>query len=596
MSASGPSSVPMDIDTPVETGEGQAGSSIMGALAASVAPFHTYPKQPFASIEYLGPVSHPSAILKIITQEDINTCLNSTEKTVEARSIDMRYKPGDLYAIPVKGLKVPSQKLLLKVVRKKRRPQERDTEHGARTTTSPSRKGKQREGTENGIFTAEVVGPLTQTIRFKSMGDWHYTPDQQGRTAQIIGAMRDLDYDAILEYSVPPLDETFVEPVSPSGQDGDDPMEGSSGTTQLYRSLLDLQALPVFSDRRVPLIWNYKNHTQAYVEDYEDKRTGETKQRYVNRARHVAYTIPIIGHNSKNVPKEPVKGLMDKLKKADQRIMEKMRNLLAERPVWLRHVLLRQFSEADRRVIILSKAYFPAFVYTFGAGPFWKCLVRYGYDPRHHVEARLYQRIYFYLNVTRIGPRGHAYHSPPPDDDDEEDGGKAKTGSNITTQAERKSQWEAQQERLIAEGKRPPFDPDQDYIFDGKILQRDVPDFQLCDITDPLIRKYIDDPALVGDKCAAHDGWYKPAAYALIKALTRIKFTHIRDNDEPAPDSICFQAIEDFEAAMLEGKSGEGGSRMADDDDDEEHEEEDEGDEDEEEDEGGEGGDDAGEE
>ena len=79
---------------------------------------------------------------------------------------------------------------------------------------------------------------------------------------------------------------------------------------------------------RVADAWcSYKNHTQAFVEDYEDQITGETKQRYVNRSRHVAYSIPVIAHSTEGIPMEPVKGLMDKLKKADQRILDKMKEV-----------------------------------------------------------------------------------------------------------------------------------------------------------------------------------------------------------------------------------------------------------------------------
>lgn len=52
--------------------------------------------------------------------------------------------------------------------------------------------------------------------------------------------------NAILEYAVPPFEETYNEPVTP-------PADGSVLDKDLaYRSLLDLQPIPVFSDRRLP--------------------------------------------------------------------------------------------------------------------------------------------------------------------------------------------------------------------------------------------------------------------------------------------------------------------------------------------------------
>lgn len=50
--------------------------------------------------------------------------------------------------------------------------------------------------------------------------------------------------DAILDYSVPPLDEHYIEPI----MDPEDP-------SIPFRSLLDLQPTPIFSERRIPPVW-----------------------------------------------------------------------------------------------------------------------------------------------------------------------------------------------------------------------------------------------------------------------------------------------------------------------------------------------------
>jgi general transcription factor 3C polypeptide 5 (transcription factor C subunit 1) len=80
--------------------------------------------------------------------------------------------------------------------------------------------------------------------------------------------------------------------------------------------------------------------------------------------------------------------------------------------------------------------------------------------------------------------------------------------------------WALEQQRLLEAGLREPRDPKYDliplqplhltslangyrreHIFDGQVLHRDKPDYQLCDIEDPLIKRYIDDPRLITDKC-----------------------------------------------------------------------------------------------
>lgn len=58
-------------------------------------------------------------------------------------------------------------------------------------------------------------------------------------------------------------------------------------------------------------------------------------------------------------------------------------------------------------------------------------------------------------------------------------------------------------EDLLTERKLRPNQADDSkaHLFDGQEIHRGKPDFQLCDITDPLIRKYIDDPNLRTDTC-----------------------------------------------------------------------------------------------
>ena len=100
--------------------------------------------------------------------------------------------------------------------------------------------------------------------RLVAMADWHYTPNPNGRISQLVGSLRDLncrslDHDscqltqaldnAILDYSVPPLEEVYTESV-PLPENGE-PFDKDS----TFRSLLDLQPTPIFSDRRLPQVY-----------------------------------------------------------------------------------------------------------------------------------------------------------------------------------------------------------------------------------------------------------------------------------------------------------------------------------------------------
>jgi general transcription factor 3C polypeptide 5 (transcription factor C subunit 1) len=122
--------------------------------SGSRAPFRNYPKHTYTSLEYPGPVSHPTAILRLIDQQDINDCFNAP--LAMNKMLDMKYRKDDRYGVPVKGARVGSAKLLLKVTRKRRR----------RRVVEGEDNGVENED-EKGVFKSDIIGPITQTVRFR---------------------------------------------------------------------------------------------------------------------------------------------------------------------------------------------------------------------------------------------------------------------------------------------------------------------------------------------------------------------------------------------------------------------------------------------
>lgn len=72
----------------------------------------------------------------------------------------MRYRMGDRAGVPVRGTRVPTSKLLLKIKRRRRKGAESDAEGGAEG-------GGKGKGREQGVFVAEIVGSVAQTVRFR---------------------------------------------------------------------------------------------------------------------------------------------------------------------------------------------------------------------------------------------------------------------------------------------------------------------------------------------------------------------------------------------------------------------------------------------
>ncbi|KAK8869733.1 hypothetical protein IAR55_000301 [Kwoniella newhampshirensis] len=502
---------PYPEDTPIleeaeeEINFPQASSS----STALIAPYRYLPKHAYASIEYPGPVSHPTSILKVVNQSDIDECFNGPSGSNPV--LEIRYR-GDQPGGPVRGHRASSQKLLLKVVRRRRKG-----------------KGREKEG-EEGVFTAEVVGSVAQTVRFRSMADWHWAPNPEGETATLLRSLKELDYNAILDYSFPPINETFLE----ENPDSTDP-------EIRYRSLLDFQPTPLFTTRNLPYLYNFKMPNQAVEEEVYDRRTGQLRRRYVNRGR-VAGVGPIsVPHDQAlgDVPKEPTNIIKNRMEDLDSQLIQRLRDLFDERPVWMRHSLLGQLAEEDRREVLRIKSYIPSVAYIMGTGPFWKCLVKFGYDPRIDSESRRYQRIFFYPNKRTI--RNPLNVDPAEEDDDD----KAK------------GWWMAEQERRVENKERPPVVPKKAHVFDGQYLHRERGDYQLCDVTDPLIAKYINEPSRLLSVCSPISGWYPPSLFTLIKTLVRIKYMYMWETSQPAPDDLCYGAIEDYERGMLVPDDGD---------------------------------------
>ncbi|KAL0254021.1 hypothetical protein I308_101400 [Cryptococcus tetragattii IND107] len=469
------------------------------------------PKQPYTAIEYPGPVSQPAAILAYAPQDDINACFNAPP--AHPAGLQLRFR-GDAPGPPLRGHSVPSQKLLMKIVKRRRKTAATDAEQG--------------------VFRAEMVGTVNHTVRFVSMADYQWTPDPKGPTASLIDSLKALDYNAILSYSFPPLAEEYIEPRSDAT---DQPR---------FRSKLDLQPLPIFSTRNLPPVYNFKMPPQAVPVDVPHPITGRIRTRYANNTREHGLAPHIIQHDHTlgDVPREPNVIVQGKMSRLNQDLLQKLRQAFEKRPVWVKQSLLAQFSEEEQGEMKREKAYFPSVAYVINTGVYSKCLVKYGYDPRLDIESRKLQHIFFYAHKKTVKNPMNTH----PENDEEAD--------------RREGWWEEEQARLIAEGKRPPIDPTKANIFDGQYLHKAKADYQLCDITDPFIMRYIDDTSHLSTTCTLKSGWYTFPWISLIKALVRAKYMYMLETGLPAPDAICNTVIEEYGKGKMDG-GGEPGRRGA---------------------------------
>ena len=70
------------------------------------------------------------------------------------------------------------------------------------------------------------------------------------------------------------------------------------------------------------------------------------------------------------------------------------------------------------------------------------------------------------------------------------------------------------------------MDERRSHIFDGETVTSETAAFQLCDITDPMLKEMIeaDDEDLLREACNERDGWYATHTLERIKTVLRHKF------------------------------------------------------------------------
>ncbi|EJF63038.1 hypothetical protein DICSQDRAFT_179694 [Dichomitus squalens LYAD-421 SS1] len=491
----------MDIDPALQAGPSNlnAGPSTLPSQAEKTsessaqaapppAPQLPLPAAHFYSVEYPGyvkPTSAPLAIERLGGQHAIDAAFRRATGRDRVESLlELRLRPGNPYAHPIPGEVVHTSNIVLKVVKRRRKRKDGDPGDGA-----------------IGEYTVEAVGVVPKTARFRSMADFQYQPDMADPIAKLRNAMDAMDVEGILKYHIPPEKEDYTittTQADPSAMDIDPQLLGegtSSGTTVRTKSNLRLFPPPLFSRQGVPQNYNYKANTASIEDIVVDKETGEEKKRLINRMRWKGFAPISVSYSDKNVPDKPSAPVEEQRGQADKNILKKLEELFQERPVWTRAAIFNQFMPLEVRDIINTKYLLPLVSYVFEDGPWRDTYVRLGYDPRVDPEARFYQRLYF-RNVN------HPIVRP----------------SVVTRRQEQRN--ESAQVRFSG------MDGRRSHVFDGQVVTSETAAFQLCDITDAMLKEMIeaDDEDSLREACNERDGWYTTHALERIKTVLRHKF------------------------------------------------------------------------
>ena len=178
------------------------------------------------------------------------------------------------------------------------------------------------------------------------------------------------------------------------------------------------------------------------------------------------------------------------------RILAEIKKLFEERPIWTRRSLMNRLGSKISTWNELRR-HLNYVAYQFKGGPWRDAVIPYGLDPRTSPDYRQYQTVMFKLQ--RLGDRrpGQSWHS--------------------ARREEHRSQNEIK------------ADSADSHLFDGQNYSGDAKLWQVCDITDPLLRKLLDD-AKVRANWDIVSGWYHGGLWAKIKGIMKTKLVAIKFN------------------------------------------------------------------
>ncbi|GAA6047300.1 hypothetical protein JCM3770_001875 [Rhodotorula araucariae] len=326
---------------------------------------------------------------------------------------------------------------------------------------------------EEGVYSIQPVGIEHKTVRFRGMADFQYTPKRhavEDPTMQLADALTDMDITAIRNFEFPAPTEDF--PVS------------------------SYLPPPAFSRHALPQVFDLKP-AAGTVQQVLD--TGAT--RLINNTRHKSRHMQSILFVQSTVPTGPEEALIKELgRKEPIEIERRLLELLETRPVWTRTALINQLTHEELKVTNADRSCWPMVAYTFGDGPFRDLIIRFGYDPRKDPTARFYQHI------------------------------SLRNAANVRTRAQPGARGAAQAQAAMQKHAKPDdraqTTSHHSHKFDGVNAHGKVANFQLMDLSDPLLLRLIHAEDGVLEQCSSdsNEGWYARDYLDQIRQVLRRKW------------------------------------------------------------------------
>ncbi|KAK8208172.1 RNA polymerase III transcription factor IIIC subunit-domain-containing protein [Phyllosticta capitalensis] len=412
------------------------------------------------------------------------------------KTIGASLRPGDVMAKPVMSSFVKTRNILLKVTVPKRtgRKRKRGSDgpwiddprpHDAAHTDPLLPLQSLRDNPEN--YTVQAIGINHETHRFRTLPDFQYATSQLPLARMMRETLMPFQYSKLKHFK---LDDC---------RDNNQPDQ-------------DVGPSPQFTAIDVP--YNYSYRQNPAVKLVQDDKGRETTYNPSAGRKFILHTISIDAKHAPHespVPLPPEETLEPHIRET----IANIRALLQERPIMTKRYLHNNIEAPTDDSIRSSYGYVG---YSFNSGPWRDTLIRFGVDPRTDPKYRIYQTVMFKIPVRQ---------------------GKESS--------EDPNKWMDSRNVFRREG-RQKGSKKLTHLFDGKKLTPDGKVWQVCDVTDPQLRRILDTNKLRSTCNIKSDGWFLNGTWAKIKVLMREKIGVIikggvpRDEDytriELFPDAI----------------------------------------------------------
>ncbi|XP_063241517.1 general transcription factor 3C polypeptide 5 isoform X2 [Bacillus rossius redtenbacheri] len=301
---------------------------------------HNFDRQ-FVCVEYPGVVHNDDLMLK--TLGGITNISRTYSK--KNRRLELRFRPDDAYCKPTCGLLHHVSAVLLKVKVRKKQSQDPSSSEVPQYDC-----------------TAIVVGQVSNVYRFTNLCDFQYLPMRRDETSD---GRNVCIYKELVPHGLPTSDWLYADApqfLTPAAFSRMDNMQ-----SYLYRK----EAADDFDTTPQNII-------------------GCTRRKRSGHAMFVTFDVDEVPSG----PREIALQLLS-LKFLNEKFLDKIKEIFDQRPVWSKNALmhLTRFNKDQIKYLL------PAVAYYFVTGPWRVMWVRFGYDPRADVSARIYQTLDYRLRV-----------------------------------------------------------------------------------------------------------------------------------------------------------------------------------------------------